>query len=73
MLLIDILAIYNKFLFIKLDKVLSIDLAMNLKSLIALLAFDNIICLPLSLIIAKIEHYQEGVSKQKQHRRIKNQ
>lgn len=39
--MINILAIYGKFLFIRPYKILSINLATNVKCLIAPLAFDN--------------------------------
>lgn len=50
------LAEYNKFLFIEPYKILIINLAINLKSLIILLAFNIIIYLRLH-IIAKAQHY----------------
>lgn len=56
---------YSKSFFTKSNKLFSIDLAINLKSFIALLAFGNIIYLYFLHLTAKAKYYQEKIDIQK--------
>lgn len=55
--MINILTIYSKFLLARLDKVSSINLAINLKSLIVLLTINNRFYLYFLYIIARAGYY----------------